>query len=58
MYLYIFEDGQAAKSSLFLEEDRQNCDDGLIDVIDLHAENPRQYYEGEWHDIKKLDRSK
>jgi len=51
MYLYIAEDGALNKSADFDETDQEMCDMGILDVIDLHGENPKQYFEGEWHDI-------
>lgn len=55
MYLYIFEDGEVKKATSFSDDDRTSCDMGILDVIDLHAENPKQYIDGEWHDIESAD---
>ena len=52
MYLFIFEDLTIRKSLTFTEEDAASCDEGILDVIDLHAENPKQYYDGEWNDVE------
>lgn len=55
MYLYIFEDCTVKYSTTFEDDDRQACDDRMLDVIDLHTENPKQYYDGEWHNIDSLN---
>ena len=55
MYLFIFEDGDMKRSTGFSDDDKASCDAGLLDVIDLHAENPKRYFNGEWQDIDKFD---
>lgn len=51
MYLIIFEDGDMKKAATVSDEDKRSADDGYIDIIDLHAENPTRRVNGEWHDI-------
>ena len=58
MYLYISEDGEIKKSVDFDDVDRDMCEMGILDVIDLHSENPKQYYEGGWHDIESIGGAK
>jgi hypothetical protein len=55
MYLFIFEDGEVKKATTFCQEDMDSCDAGILDVIDLHVENPKQYYDGQWYEIKSAD---
>ena len=56
MYLYILEDGEMLKSLRCDDDDKAMCENGLIDIIDLHAENPKQYFRGEWHSIDTHDK--
>lgn len=55
MYLFILEDGDILKSSEFGDDDKAAADAGILDVIALHTENPKQYFDGGWHDIKKAE---
>jgi hypothetical protein len=45
MYLFILEDGEVLKSVEFGDGDKAAADNGILEVIDLHDENPKQYRE-------------
>jgi len=51
MYLIILEDSEIGKVSTLEDGDLEACEAGLIDIVDLSGEMPREYYAGEWHDI-------
>ena len=55
MYLYIFEDGEVKKATTISKEDKESCDMGILDIIDISGDEPKQYYEGEWHDLPSAD---
>lgn len=55
MYIYVFEDGEIKKGSSFEQGDMDSCDAGILDVIDISVDPPRQYYDGEWHDLPSAD---
>lgn len=52
MYLMILEDDEIRTVRTLSEGDFAACDGGILSIIDLGPENPKEYYEGEWHDIK------
>jgi len=55
MYVYIFEDGQIKTASTFDDDDMASCDMGVIDVIDISGEKPKQYHNNNWHDLESAD---
>jgi hypothetical protein len=55
MYLYFFEDGEIKKGTTFSDDDAQSCDAGILDVIDIGDSDPRQYYDGKWHELESAD---
>ena len=54
MYLYIFEDGQVKKGTTFCDGDAESCDADILDVIDIGESDPKQYYDGEWHELVSI----
>ena len=55
MYLYIFEDGEVKKGTTFDDGDKESVDAGILDVIDIGSEQPKQYCGGGWHDLDSAD---
>ena len=51
MFIYVFEDGEVRKNKEFNEGDKDACDAGILDVIDISGDEPKQYYNSEWHDL-------
>jgi hypothetical protein len=49
------EDGEMLKTPEITEGDLSAADDGLIDLVDLHEENPKRYYAEEWHAIESWE---
>ena len=49
MYILIFEDGSLKQASSVDEGDLYAADEGLLDIVDITKDMPRQYYGGEWH---------
>ena len=47
-YLYIFEDGEVKVSAKFSDSERDSCEAGILEVIDISGEIPVTYYEGVW----------
>ena len=54
MYLFIFEDDVIKKGVNCSDDDLRACDNGILSIVDLHSENPKEYFGGEWHNIEKL----
>ena len=58
MYLFIFEDGSMRVGNTITDEDRQSCDDGILDIVRTRIEGMDmfhdQYLEGEWHQIEAI----
>lgn len=55
MFLFIFEDGSVMKGNSFSAEDAQSCDFGVLDVIDIAGDEPKQFFDGGWHDLKSTE---
>ena len=55
MYIYLFEDGEIRKGTIFNDSESEACDDGILDVIDISGDIPKQYLSGKWHDIDSID---
>ena len=55
MYIYIFEDGEIRKGTIFDEEEAKACDGGFLDIIDISGDEPKMYYDGKWNDIEKIE---
>jgi hypothetical protein len=58
MYLFMFEDGDVRKGLDFSQDDKDSCDAGYLDVIDLHADNPKRWWNGRWVDVEKVETDK
>ena len=58
MYLFIFEDGSMRIGNTITDEDRQSCDDGILDIVRTRIEGMDvfydQYLEGEWRQIEAV----
>ena len=52
MYLLILEDGEVLKTETLHDEDKEASDHGIMDIIHVSGEHPRQYFQGEFHEIK------
>ena len=48
-YIMIMEDGTIFKSDTITRDDKDACDNGILDVID--TDTMQQYYEDIWVDI-------
>lgn len=55
MFLFIFEDGLIKKATVICDGDKSCADDGIIDLIDISGDEPKQYYDGEWHDLESAN---
>lgn len=55
MYLYIFEDGEVKKATTVSDNDKNCVDAGILDIIEIGGDDPKQYLGGEWHDIESAD---
>lgn len=53
MYLMIFETGDVRKTNGYEDGDLAAADDGYLDIIDIREpSSPKQYHDGEWHDVE------
>jgi len=55
MYVYIFEDGTTRSGTTFDEGDKEACDAGILEVLDVTGEVPLTWYKGEWHKLESAD---
>jgi len=55
MYLLIFEDGALGYVTKITDELTDACDDGILEIVDISAAEPLQFYDGEWIDIKNVE---
>lgn len=58
MFLLITEDGEVYQAEQYHKDDPEMVDAGLLDLIDVSGDKPKQYGNGEWHEIETLDYSK
>jgi len=54
MYLFIFEDGEVKKYDKVCQGDFDEADAGILDVIDVSADEPLQYHDCGWHEIESV----
>lgn len=52
MYLLILEDGEVLKTHELLEEDKVSSDAGILEIICISGDHPRQYFDGKFHEIE------
>ncbi len=50
-YIIIHESGDVFKADKITDEDKNACDDGIIEIIDCNEF--KTYYHGEWHEIEE-----
>ncbi len=55
-YIIIDETGEVYKTNKITDEDKNACDDGLLDIID--CKEFKSYYQREWHEIQKWEEYK
>lgn len=56
MFLYIFEDGGILKTNEVEDVDLDECDAGILSIIDISdPDRPKEYYKG-WIDIETIER--
>jgi len=55
MYLIILEDSEIRRADTISDDDLAACDNGLIDIVDLGGEMPKDYYNGKWNDIADIE---
>lgn len=48
-YIIISEDGEAFKSNTISDTDKQLCDDGVLEIIDVVT--GKTYFEDRWMDL-------
>lgn len=54
MYLVISEDGELSKVEVLTEDLTEQANSGLIYLVCMNSESPREYYRHEWHLIDDL----
>lgn len=55
MFIFIFEDNEVMKTDNVTQEDKDSADDGILEIIDIsNNENPKTYFENEWHEIEEI----
>lgn len=54
-YLFIFEDASIKIGNKFSDEDKESCDDGILEVICIDdTANPMSWYDGKWNTLERI----
>lgn len=51
-FIYVFEDGEIKKSTMFSDDEAEACDAGILDAVDISGDEPKMFFDGKWHDIQ------
>ena len=54
MYILILEDGEMFKTETLSDGDKEASDAGIMDIICVAGDHPRQYHDGEFHEIDEV----
>lgn len=58
MYMIVYEDLNVEYTDSMDDDLIEAADYGYLSIIDIDQDPPKEYYNGEWHELELYERSK